>query len=1517
MTRVEPAPAAPTIEDVLALSPLQQGLYSMATLTGDEDGASDPYVIAMAADAFGALDAGLLRECAARLLDRHANLRASFVRGNLSRAVQVVPTRVELPWRHVVVASEAELRDAETAERIRAFDLANGPVIRFLLIEAPQRRRFVVTAHHILIDGWSLPLFMGELLTLYRAEGDLDALPEPPRPYRDYIGWLAGVDHDASRDVWRRHLLGVDAPTLLTPALTSSAPGGRPQLTEVTLDATRTLALVEAARSRGVTVNTLIQMAWANILSVITDRRDVTFGVTVSGRPGELAGVERMVGLFINTVPLRVRLDPVATTGEQCRALQREAAILRDHGYLSHSEMRAVAGVGELFDTLLVYENFPPGGLVGQTEFHANGATFVPSALESLSHFPVTIAAHLAGDVLTVFVEVIDGALGQLRADALGRRVLDTALRLIDCWDRPLREVGVLLPDETAVPEAAVSEPPTARSIHARFTEVAGSRLGSVALTWNTGDGAGSMTYRELDEAADRVAAALLDGGVAAETPVAVCLSRGPNYVVAMLGVLKAGGAIVPLDPGMPTERIDDILEQAGARVLIDDAYLAGLPAEPAPSYRPAETGLDQAAYIVFTSGTTGRPKGVVGTHGAVLAYAEDHAAHVLRPAAARTGAPLRVGHAWSFTFDAAWQPLAALLDGHSVHLVGDESQRDAEALVHTVGRFGIDLLDTTPSMFAQLHDVGLLSTVPLAVLALGGEAVSASTWRLIGEECARTGMAAFNCYGPTETTVEAVVAAIDAHARPSIGHPTQTMRAYVLDAWLRPVPAGVAGELYLSGQQLTRGYLGRFAETAARFVADPFSAGGRMYRTGDVVRRGADGGLQFLGRADDQVKIRGFRVEPGEIAAVLCEHPGVADAYVAVRQRDRAARLTAYVAGGASPPEVADLRAVLATRLPHYMVPQRIVVLDELPLTSHGKIDEAALAAVVTEDAPSVAPETATEAALVELLAEVLDGGDTGDIGVTTDFLEMGLDSIVALALVQAARRRGIDMRARLMLECNNIRELATAMDAGGQDRQPTPVTADRFGEVAPAPIMEWMYEHGNFRRFTQNVLIALPPDITEARLESVLQVLLDRHDMLRSVLRSDAGHHIVSTRPPGAVSARDVLTVVDAPATDALPAEVVAALDRIDPCAGSMVAAVFFRQGPPVLMLSVHHLATDVVSWYVILGALSDIDAELSAGRTPDLAAEFTTYREWTLVLHQRSASPEVAAQRDFWVTQLSAPDPELGARLPDPQRDTWGSLQLTDVVTDARTTRAILDRLDGTGIEMRDFLLTALALTLASWRIERGQPAHHGALIALEGHGREDGLVETAAPVDTSAPIDTAAPIDTSATVGWFTSVFPVRLGAGEAAVDVDTVRRNPAAARALLRAVAEQVAAVPNRGLDYGLLRYTCADDALRALPHPQVEFNYVGRHDLSGDRGAGPWSLITDSALNAHMPAAAEPELPLRYTFDVISVVAAGENDDRPRLRTSWRWSPLLSTAEDVERLTELWHQAVIVLGEAL
>ncbi|OMC39931.1 non-ribosomal peptide synthetase [Mycobacterium sp. GA-1841] len=1463
--------APPGVEDVLALSPLQQGLYSLAGLTEGDDGA-DPYVIAMAADVEGAVDVELLRSCAEAMLVRHPNLRASFFQGNLSRPVAVVPSAIDLPWQHRHADDEEALR-LEAEERARRFDLGRGPLIRFLLIEKPGLRwRLVIVAHHIAIDGWSLPVFVGELLALYGAKGDVAALPAAVRPYRDYIGWLAGRDQQVSQARWQAHLSGLSAPTLLSPVLSGrETQPGLPTRTEVFLGEQQSAELFEAARSRGVTVNTLFQMAWAAILSVFTDRTDVVYGVTVSGRPDELAGVESMVGLFINTVPLRVRLDPVASVASQCLALQREAADLRDHSYLSHTELRSLGGIGELYDTLLVYENFPPGGLVGSDEFELGEAVLRPSALESLSHFPVTIAAHPTHGRLTVLVEILEGALGLLDPHVLGLRVLTVVQRLLDNWDRPLREVALLLDDE---PQPAGPSTPAKSDggFHTAFSRVAATRLGSVALSWDSGE----LSYRELDDASDRLAAELSRRGVADETPVPIRLCRGPDYVVAMLAVLKAGGLIVPLDPAMPEERVTEIVRQISADrpspVLIDDTLLAVAYSRADPDlasdvdYRPAPAHAGQGAYVVFTSGTTGKPKGVIGTHQALLAYAADHARQVLQPAAKRLGRPLRVAHAWSFTFDAAWQPLAALLEGHTVHIIGDAVQRDAEALVDTIGRFAIDMIDTTPSMFASLRAAGLLTRVPLAVLALGGEAIDPATWQGIQDECERTWMSAHNCYGPTETTVEAVVATIADHRQPCIGRPTDSTAAYVLDGWLRPVPDGVYGELYLAGGQLTRGYLGRAGETAARFVADPFTPGARMYRTGDVVRRNPQSAaIEFLGRSDDQVKIRGFRVEPGEVAATLRAHPGVRHAHVAVRQHRSGPRLVAYVV---SDTPVAELRRMLSDTLPRHLVPHHIVVVDEIPLTTNGKVDDGALAAVSVGGSAegSALPATETERVLAEVLGEMLGIAQGAELDVTADFLDLGLDSIVALSVVQAVRRRGLALRARLMLDCATVRELAAAMDADA-------ATVDRADEAAPEtgpipllPNGRWLYQYGDPRRIAQTEVFRLPADVTRSHLETLLQNVIDGHEVLRS--RLDRDTLTLVAHCPG-----EVLTEAtgsgDLNAAVAEQAEL--AVERMNPETGSMFDAVWLRH-PEIdgglLILTAHVLAFDPASWRIVVGELENAWHALAAGRTPVPVREHTSLRQWSRLLTARAAELDTC---DFWERQFDGDDPDIGARRIDPTVDRMADVTIKMAVADPDLTGRLL-----TGdVPVTEVLAATTARALTEWRRHRGGPAP-APLLALETHGRVDAVVSEHDEVDTG---DTA---------GLLSMIYPLRLSAVDA------------------RGVADQVAAIPGDPIDYGLLRYLRADTAEQLGAHrdPQVLLNYLGRIELD----AADHALLQDRSLQSGVTPVPEPNVAVRHELTIMAAVI--DRDGSAVLGTQWRTLPDILSADEVATMQAMWLDAL-------
>ncbi|WP_304116510.1 amino acid adenylation domain-containing protein [Mycolicibacterium bacteremicum] len=1460
----------PAIVDVMALSPLQQGLYSLAGLTDSEAGA-DPYFIAMAADVSGQLDADLLRSCAEAMLERHPNIRVSFFQGNLSRPVAVVPAIFELPWQHVVVADADEAAALELQARTRPFDLARGPAIRFVLAELPDARwRLVVVAHHIVIDGWSLPVFVSELMALYGAGGDTAVLPAA-RPYRDYIGWLAARDPQISRQRWRTHLDGLDGPTMLTPALSGEVVGGLPERTETDLDERTTEQLFEAARARGVTVSTLFQMAWATILSAFTDRDDVVFGVTVSGRPDELSGVESMVGLFINTVPLRIRLHPGERAGSQCLAVQRDAAEMRDHSFLSHAELRTAGGIGEMYDTLLVYENFPPGGLVGSGDFEMGDAVIRPAALESLSHFPVTIAAHPTHGRLTVLVETLSGALGLLDPATLAQRVLVVVQRLLAGWDRPLRDIAVTLDGEIEV--TATQPVPAAGGIHTAIAAMAAQRPDAPALSWDSG----TLTYRELDAAADRVAAELQRRGVTDETPVPILAPRGPDYVVAMLGVLKAGGLIVPLDPGMPAERIQEIIAQTGAHVVVDQALLAGV-GDDATDLTVATVRPGQGAYIIFTSGTTGKPKGVIGTHQAVLAYGADHADRMLRPARARLGRDVRIAHAWSFTFDAAWQPLVALFDGHCVHIISDGVQRDAEALVAEIGRFGIDMIDTTPSMFSQLRAAGLLSTVPLAVLALGGENIDTAAWQGIRTECDRSGMRAHNCYGPTETTVEAVVAAIADHPQPCIGEPTAPTTSHVLDSWLRAVPDGVAGELYLSGGQLTRGYLGRPGETSARFIADPTHPGRRMYRTGDIVRRLPDSGaLQYLGRSDDQVKIRGFRVEPGEVVAALYRHPEVRHAHVAVRRHRSGPRLTAYVV--LADPETgartgrattADLRRMLTATLPRYLVPHHIIEVEQIPLTSHGKVDDRSLAALdadrgVGAAAEFAAPGTETEIVIAEVLAELLD---TRVVDVNADFLDLGLDSIVALSVVQAVRRRGIALRARLMLECATVRELATAIDT---DVAAEPIDVDDTGPIPLLPAGHWLLAHGDARRLAQTEAIRMPADVTRERLEVLLGNVIDGHEALRCRLDRTTMSLVEQPRETGLLteaSATGDLAVAVAEHTDA-------SIQRLDPERGTMFDAVWLHHdsGAEVLVLTAHVLAMDPASWQIVLGELETGWHALAAGHNPAPVSEHTSLRQWSRLLAERALKLDTC---EFWERQLDGPDPDLGARRVRPDIDRAADAEISMAFVGRAVTAQVLAAPAG----VPAVLAAATARAITAWRRLRGL-ATPTPLLAIETHGRAD-IVVSAGLADNSRQIDTGD------TVGLLSAIYPVRLAAQDAL------------------GVAAELTAVPGDGIDYALLRHLRTDTAERLGVHrdPQLMLNYLGRLRQVPGRSA----LTVDRALLNEVSRIPEPNLAIRHeiTLNVLII----DKDGAPVLGTQWRTLPDILSADDVATMQALWQDAL-------
>ncbi|MGW3819375.1 non-ribosomal peptide synthase/polyketide synthase [Streptomyces sp. NPDC005046] len=1511
--------------EALPLSPLQAGLLFHASFDSGAEG-PDVYTVQVSYDIDGPLDTGRLRRAGQALLDRHANLRAGFRYLSSGRPVAVVPRTAVLPWRQVDLSERDDTAREERwthclAQERRRFDPAEPPLLRCMLAKVgPTAHRLVLSHQHVLLDGWSVPQLVRELSELYAGR----ELPEPA-PYRDHLAWLGRQDVELSAAAWAGALEGLEEPTHLVPADPGRTPAV-PETRTTLLTPELTEAMTALARSRGLTVNTLVQGAWSIVLSRLTGRTDVVFGATVSGRPPELDGVESMIGLFINTVPVRVRVDDREPLSAFLDRLQDEQSQLIAHQHVGLSDIQRRAGLGELFDTLIVFESYPdaggPGlgaddGLRTRVRDHQD-STHYPFAWAVEPAERLTLTAEYRTDLFgRVMVERISAAMVRLfeamTADAgqpLGRIDLLTAEdrhTVLETWNDTALPVVPGAP--TTVPalfEARVAEDPDAIAV------VSGP------VTW---------TFGELNDRANRVAGLLAEHGAGPEEIVALSLPRTADHMTAILAVMKAGAAYLPIDADLPAERVLAMLADARPRlVLTTEALAAHLPDSEVPrlTLDSAETAARLAArsgenpasgpdpyhpaYVIHTSGSSGRPKGVVVCHHSVVNLFHSHRRTLHDLAKDITGRRrLRVGHAWSFSFDASWQPQLWLLDGHALHILDDETRRDPELTAEAIRTQGLDFIEVTPSFLAQMADTGLIKdgACPLAVVGVGGEAVPDALWNQLA---ALESTAAFNLYGPTEATVDVLVARVGESDRPLVGRPVANTRAYVLDAALRPVLPGVTGELYLAGQGLARGYLGRPDLTSERFVADPYGPPGtRMYRTGDLARWSDDGQLDYLGRADDQVKIRGFRIELAEIEAVLDRHVGVGQVVVVAREdRPRAKQLAAYVvpAEGAPTPDPAGLRAHMASALPDYMVPAAVLILDELPLLSNGKLDRKALP--VPEFTLTVGgrkPANDRERTLCAHFAEVLG---LPEIGTDDDFFALGGDSIVAMQLVSRARAAGLRVTPRQVFQHRTVAALAAVaveLDPGAG----SPAHDDGSGAVALTPIMHALRELGGpIAGYHQAAFVRTPAALDLAGLHAVLRSVTDRHDLLRARLErtgvAGAEEWSLQVPEPGSVDPASWLLRVDVAGADepalrtAVGEHARAAQDGLDPDAGRMVRGVWFDAGPGTpgrLLLLVHHLVVDGVSWRILLPDLAAAWQDVSAGRTPVLAPVDLSFRRWSHLLAERAVDPAREDELPLW-TSILADAPALPVtREPDPRLDVTATSRSLSLTLPADVTAPLLGGVPSVlGATVNDVLLTALAVAVADWRGRRsaGGDSGGGVLVDLEGHGREEELAGNA---------------DLSRTVGWFTSVVPVRLDPG--AVDLaDAFAGGPALDEALAR-IREHLASLPSAGVGHGLLRHLnpVTRPVLARLGAPQIEFNYMGRF---GVPEATDWSYAPeDDAADLD----GDPGMPLSHALTVNALtedLPAG-----PELSAHWTFAPGVLPEESVQDLAETWFRALRAL----
>ncbi len=1041
----------PDLEDLYPLSPLQQGLLFHSAYAPE----SGVYIEQMRCRLRGELDGRAFRKAWQRLVARHAVLRTRFMWRDVPSPVQIVMPSADLCWLELdwqeYSGSEqaARLQQFVQEDRRLDFDFERPPLMRLALIRvAPETYEVVWTHHHILMDGWCLPILLKEVLTSYHAfRSGQEPAQDLPAPYRHYVAWLQQQNSADLEEFWRATLKGFTAPTLLGEDAKAEESDGVENYGAFTLtiSSSTTTAIRACAQRCQVTEHTLVQGAWALLLSRYRGETDIVFGTTVSGRAAEIPGIESMVGLFINTLPLRLSVPPDAIVHQWLREILERNSTLREY---EQSPLAQVQGWSEvprgqpLFESLIVFDNHPTDETL---EEEAQGLVVEQTTLQGQTNYPLTLNV-LPGKALTIAFWY---QRRRFHDDVIARiaRHFDTLLTAMA--DAPQARVSALPLMEAAERDAVVTGwNATARAYPADRTvpELIAAQAARTPEAIAVRADAGTLTYATLLARANQVAQTLRAQGVGPETLVGIAMARSLDLVVGLLGILQAGAAYVPLDPTYPAERLAFMLADSQlAALLTHEALVPSLGftgatlcldrdgpaiARQPTTAPPGRFTAAQLAYTIYTSGSTGQPKGAGNTHGGLrnrLQWMQE--AYPLSEAD-------RVLQKTPISFDVSvWEFFWPLLAGAELVLAAPEEHKDPAALVARIVSTGVTTLHFVPPMLqAFLDSPGVARCVSLRQIICSGEALPATLPPRVAALLPAVRL--HNLYGPTEAAIDVTAwtcPPTSAISTVPIGRPIANTQIYVLDPQDQPVPVGVPGELYIGGVGVARGYHRRPELTADRFVPDPFSAsaGQRLYRTGDLVRFLADGALEYLGRLDHQVKIRGFRIELGEIEARLRQQPGVREAVVVARtEASGTTRLVAYVTAEEET-DVETVRQGLARQLPEYMVPAAIVLLEELPLSPNGKVDRKALPAPEEglRAAAYVAPQTEREETLAAIWAQVLG---LPKVGRHDNFFELGGDSINSLQVLARAHQAGIQLTPKQLFDNPTIASAAAVAVIG-----------------------------------------------------------------------------------------------------------------------------------------------------------------------------------------------------------------------------------------------------------------------------------------------------------------------------------------------------------------------------------------------------------------------------------------------------------------------------------------------------
>ncbi|MHC5744028.1 MAG: amino acid adenylation domain-containing protein [Nostoc sp.] len=1423
-------------------------------------------------------------------------------------------------------SASAEVTEQEIAaqqlarqQAIEPFDLANQALVRAtLLVLSETEHILLVCMHHIVSDGWSMGVFLQELAALYNAysQGQPSPLAQLPIQYADFAlwqrQWLQGGVLQSQLSYWQQQLK--DAPALL------SLPTDRPRPAvqtfagahqEFALSQQLTQGLIQLSQKQGCTLFMTLLAAYDTLLYRYTGTEDILVGSPIANR--DRSEIEGLIGFFVNTLVLRTNLAGNLSFSElltRVREMAMEAytyqnlpfemlvEALQPQRDLSHTP---------LFQVMFALQNVPLSGV------ELAGLSVTPLMPESTSaKFDITLLMQNTADGL---VGVWEYNTDLFDAGTIERMTGHFVTLLEGIIANPEQQISQLpLLTEVEQHQLLVEwndtqvDYPQDLCIYQLFEEQVQRTPDAVAVIFENQQ----LTYYQLNCRANQLANYLQSLGVSADVLVGICVERSIEMVVGLLGILKAGGAYVPLDPDYPQQRLSFILDDAALPVLLtQQSLLESLPEHTAQvvcldsdrqlieqhSRENPLTGSkpENLAYVIYTSGSTGQPKGVQVSHNCVVNFLASMS-HCPGLTDSDTFCAVT-----TISFDiAALELYLPLVVGAKVVVVGREVARDGARLLLELQHSSTTVMQATPATWQMLVASGLSTQLLGMKILCGGEALPPQ----LAHQLLETGAQVWNLYGPTETTIWSSICQLRnestqleaRNAIAPIGRPIANTQFYILDSHLQPVPVGVAGELHIGGLGLAKGYLNRPQLTQEKFISNPFSTDphSRLYKTGDLARYLSDGTIEYLGRIDNQVKIRGFRIELGEIEAVLSQHEDVQASCVIAREDtpgdtcterlvpsgaevSRSKRLVAYVVPHlGQTPTVSQLRSFLSNQLTTYMVPHTFVMLESLPLTPNGKVDRRALKAPDSRgelEVSFVAPRNQIEEILAQIWAEVLK---VEQVGVHDNFFELGGDSILSLQIINRAKLAELQLTLKQLFAHQTIAELAIVANVASVIQIEQGLVT---GTLPLMPIQHWFFEQNlqQPHHFNQSFLLSVPSDLKPELLKQVLQQLLVNHDALRlRFTQTDFTWQQIHS----AVTDSVAFSYVD---LSALPQnEQKTAIEASATClqaslnlSENLVQVAFFYLGIDKrarLLIVIHHLVVDGVSWRILLEDLQTAYQQIAQGKVIALPTKTTSFKDWSNKLTKYAQSETLKSELAYWLNESRAAVPPMPVDYTQVANTIEAASTVTVSLNEVQTRALLQDVAKAYNTQINDILLTALALVLSRWTNSKS------VLFNLEAHGREDIIDD----------------VDLSRTIGWFTTIFPVLLELG--------ATENPADA---LKSVKEQLRAIPHKGIGYGLLRYLIQDAEIAAqlqtLPQAEISFNYLGQFDQLLNTSS--WmQLASESTGHSH-----GLKNNRAYLLDINSVIT------EERLQIDWTYSPNIHQHATIESLAQEFVKTLLGL----